>query len=42
MIDVIMGIISFNGIVEAVVAAILIAGIGLALMQVKPIKGFKE
>ena len=42
VIDVIMGIISFNGIVEAVVAAILIAGIGLALMQVKPIKGFKE
>ena len=42
VIDVIMGIISFNGIVEAVVAAILIAGIGLALMQIKPIKGFKE
>ncbi len=42
VIDVIMGIISFNGIVEAVVAAILIAGIGLALMQVKPIKGLKE
>lgn len=42
VIDVIMGIISFNGIVEAVVAAILIAGIGMALIQVKPIKGMKE
>ena len=38
VIDVIMGIISFNGIVEAAVAAILIAGVGLALMQVKPVK----
>ena len=38
VIDVIMGIISFNGIVEAAVAAILIAGVGLALLQVKPVK----
>ena len=38
VIDVIMGIISFNGIVEASVAAILIAGVGMALLQVKPIK----
>ncbi len=38
VIDVIMGIISFNGIVEAAVAAILIAGVGMALLQVKPIK----
>ncbi|MCM1134233.1 MAG: ECF transporter S component [Clostridium sp.] len=38
VIDVIMGIVSFNGIVEATVAAILIAGVGLALMQVKPVK----
>ena len=37
VIGVIMGIISFNGIVEAVVAAILATGIGLALMRVKPI-----
>lgn len=36
--DVIMGIVSFNGIVEAAVAAILIAGVGLALMKVKPVK----
>ena len=35
----IMGIISFNGIIEAVVAAIIVAGVGLALMKVKPIKG---
>ncbi len=38
VIDVIMGIVSFNGIVEAAVAAILIAGVGMALLQVKPIK----
>lgn len=42
VIDVIMGIISFNGIVEAVVAAILVAGIGLALIHVKPIKGLND
>lgn len=41
VIDVIMGVVSFNGIVEAVVAAILIAGVGLALLQVKPIKELK-
>ena len=41
-IDVIMGIISFNGIVEAVVAAIIITGVGLALTHVKPIKELKE
>ncbi len=38
VIDIIMGVVSFNGIVEAVVAAILIVGIGLALTKVKPIK----
>ncbi len=44
VIDVIMGVVSFNGIVEAVVAAILIAGVGLALIHVKPVKelGSKE
>ena len=38
VIDVISGVISFNGIVEAVVAAILVSGIGLALLHIKPIK----
>ena len=38
VIDVIMGVVSFNGIVEATVAAILIAGVGLALLQVKPVR----
>lgn len=38
VIDVILGVISFNGIVEAVVAAILVSGIGLALLHIKPIK----
>ena len=36
--DTIMGIISFNGVVEAVVAAISAAGVGIALLRVKPIK----
>ena len=36
--DTIMGIISFNGVVEAVVAAIIVGGVGLALMKVKPMK----
>lgn len=35
--DTIMGIISFNGVIEAVVAAVIIAGVGIALMKVKPI-----
>ena len=38
VIDVIMGVISFNSVVEAVIAAILVAGVGLALVKVKPIK----
>ncbi len=42
VIDVIMGVVSFNGIMEATVAAILIAGVGLALMQVKPVKELKK
>lgn len=42
VIDVIMGVISFNGIIEAVVAAILVAGVGTALIHVKPIKGLKD
>lgn len=39
--DTIMGIITFNGIVEAVVAAIIAAGVGIALLRVKPIKAMK-
>lgn len=38
VIDIIMGVVSFNGIVEATVAAILVAGVGLALIQIKPVK----
>ncbi|MDE5909125.1 MAG: ECF transporter S component [Lachnospiraceae bacterium] len=41
VINTIMGIISFNGIVEAVVAAILIAGVGMALVHVRPVKELK-
>ncbi|GFI46444.1 pantothenic acid transporter PanT [Lachnospiraceae bacterium] len=40
--DTIMGIITFNGIVEAVVAAIIVAGVGLALTKIKPIKEWKN
>lgn len=42
VINTIMGIISFNGIVEAVVAAILIAGVGMALVHVRPVKELKR
>ena len=34
--DTIMGIISFNGVVEAVVAAIIAAVVGIACLRVKP------
>ena len=37
VLDVIMGVVTFNGIVEAVVAAVIVAGVGFALMKVKPI-----
>lgn len=37
VLDVIMGVVTFNGIVEAVVAAIIVAGVGYALMRVKPL-----
>ncbi len=36
--DTIMGVVSFNGVIEAVVAAIIVAGVGLALIRVKPVK----
>lgn len=42
VIDVIMGVVTFNGIVEAVVAAIIVAGVGIALTRVKPIYGIDK
>ena len=42
VLDVIMGVVTFNGIVEAVVAAIIVAGVGFALTRVKPIYMQKE
>ena len=42
VLDVIMGVVTFNGIVEAVVAAIIVSGVGFALMRVKPIYTAKE
>ena len=42
VLDVIMGVVTFNGIVEAVVAAIIVAGVGIALTRVKPIYTKKE
>ena len=37
VLDVIMGVVTFNGVVEAVVAAVIAAGVGIALLRVKPI-----
>ena len=42
VIDVIMGVVTFNGVVEAVVAAIIAAGVGIALTRVKPIYGIDK
>ena len=42
VLDIIMGVVTFNGIVEAVVAAIIVAGVGFALTKVKPIYTMKE
>lgn len=45
VLDVIMGVVAFNGVVEAVVAAIIVTGVGLALARVKPLytgKGQEE
>ena len=42
VLDIIMGVVTFNGIVEAVVAAIIVAGVGFALTKVKPIYAKKE
>lgn len=39
VLDVIMGVVTFNGVVEAVVAAIIVAGVGLALTRIKPVYG---
>lgn len=39
VLDVIMGVVTFNGIVEAVVAAIIVAAVGFALTRVKPVYG---
>lgn len=42
VLDVIMGVVTFNGVVEAVVAAIITAGVGIALTRVKPIYGIDK
>ncbi len=42
VIDVIMGVVTFNGVVEAVVAAIIVAGVAFALTRVKPIYGIEK
>ena len=45
VLDVIMGVVAFNGVVEAVVAAVIVTGVGLALVRVKPLytgKGQEE
>ena len=42
VIDVIMGVVTFNGVIEAVVAAIIVAGVGIALTRVKPVYGIDK
>ena len=42
VLDIIMGVVTFNGIVEAVVAAIIVAGVGFALTRVKPIYSMEK
>ncbi len=42
VLDVIMGVVTFNGIVEAVVAAIIVAGVGFALTRIKPVYSMKK
>ena len=37
VLDIIMGVVAFNGVVEAVVAAVIVTGVGLALTRVKPL-----
>ena len=37
VLDIILGVVAFNGVVEAVVAAIIVTGVGLALSRVKPL-----
>ena len=37
VLDIIMGVVAFNGVVEAVVAAVIVTGVGLALARVKPL-----
>ena len=37
VLDVILGVVAFNGVVEAVVAAIIVTGVGLVLTRVKPV-----
>jgi uncharacterized membrane protein len=37
VLEVIMGVVTFNGVVEAVVAAIIVAGVGIALTRIKPV-----
>lgn len=37
VLDVILGVVAFNGVVEAVVAAIIVTGVGMALAKVKPL-----
>ncbi|MBD5508098.1 MAG: ECF transporter S component [Lachnospiraceae bacterium] len=42
VLDVILGVVAFNGVVEAVVAAVIVTGVGLALTRVKPLYSGRE
>ena len=38
VLGIIEGVISFNGVVEAIVAAVIVAGVGVVLNRIKPIE----
>jgi uncharacterized membrane protein len=42
VLGIIGGVISFNGVIEAIVAAIIVAALGAVLVKIKPIGGKKE
>ena len=37
VLDIILGVVAFNGVVEAVVAAVIVTGVGMALSRIKPL-----
>ena len=42
ILNVIMGVVTFNGVIEAALAAVIVAGVGAALTVVKPVFSFNK